>query len=179
LLYRGRAPASRLGLGFISSNPRGARCSELGSPTGDGEAMSHSAPLQGWSSSSILQKAAVVKPCTPHVLHHNTLLCHAPATSSCTLHPTPAPSSCTLHAHPTPIAGDGELRIPPEPVGRPHLGSGAKPQCPGCRRTRVVVYYDSATRTVSFRCRCGWRKLFFLTCRGLQVGFVAGGVSND
>jgi len=168
LLYRGQLPelhALRFGLGVTSSNPGGARCSEPGSPAGDGKATSHSAPLQGWS--FCLQNAAVAKSCTPHVhsntlrchaslyVHHNMLRCHSPVTSS-----------CGLQMHQKSGAGDGELRSPQEPVGRPHLGSGAKPQCPGCMGTRVVVHYDSATRTVSFRCRCGWRDLASLTKSG-------------
>jgi len=70
------------------------------SPTGDGEAMSRSAPLQGWSFSIPLQNVLweVVAP--------------------------PGP----LHLHRTSATGDGEHLSLPEPVGWSHLGSGAKPQ---------------------------------------------------
>jgi len=65
------------------------------SPTGDGEAMSRSAPLQSWSFS---------------VAYH---------------------TACTLHVDQPTGTGDGEHLNPPEPVGGPHLGSGAKPQSLG------------------------------------------------
>jgi len=70
------------------------------SPTGDGEAMSRSAPLQGWSFS---------------VAPHNAL---QELTASLR----------TLQVDQTTETGDGEHLRLPEPVGGPHLGSGAKPQ---------------------------------------------------
>jgi len=70
------------------------------SPTGDGEAMSRSAPLQGWSF---------------FITHHNAL------------QELVAPFR-TSRVDQTTGTGDGEHLSPPEPVGGPHLGSGAKPQ---------------------------------------------------
>lgn len=70
------------------------------SPTGDGEAMSRSAPLQGWSFS---------------IAHHSAL-------QELTAH------SNTLKMRQTTGTGDGEHQSLPEPVGCHHLGSGAKPQ---------------------------------------------------
>jgi len=70
------------------------------SPTGDGEAMSRSAPLQGWSFS---------------VAHHDVL------------QELLAPLR-TFRVDQTTETGDGEHLSPPEPVGGHHLGSGAKPQ---------------------------------------------------
>jgi len=69
-------------------------------PTGDGEAMSRSAPLQGWSF---------------FISHHDVLQ-------------ELIVSSPTLRVGQTAATGDGEHLSPPEPVGGPHLGSGAKPQ---------------------------------------------------
>jgi len=68
-------------------------------PTGDGEVMSRSAPLEGWSF-FIARDNALQELITPS----------------------------TLHVDQTTGTGDGEHLSPPEPVGGPHLGSGAKPQ---------------------------------------------------
>jgi len=70
------------------------------SPTGDGEAMSRSAPLQGWSY---------------FVAGHNAFQARFTA-------------SFALHVDRTSAIGDEEHLSPPEPVGGHHLGSGAKPQ---------------------------------------------------
>jgi len=114
-----------------SSKVLGARCSEPGSPAGDGEATSHSAPLEPWSFSFSHHKS----------LQNLVADCYA------------------LHVDQPPATGDGELLSPSEPVGRPHSGSGAAPQCPECHRFAVIVHHDPATCPVSFRCRCGWRAL--------------------
>jgi len=114
LLYRGQVPELRPGLGPISSKVLGARCSEPGLPTGDGEAISHSAPLEPWSCSFSHRES----------LQNLVADCYA------------------LHVDQTPAAGDGELLSPSEPVGRPHSGSGAAPQCPGCHRFAVIVHHD-------------------------------------
>jgi len=138
----GGSEESTLGvLGFkaSSSNSGGTRGVMIPrSPTGDGEAMSRSAPLQGWSFS---------------VSYHNAL------------QEFTAPL-CTLHGDRTTRTGDGEHQSFPEPVGSFHLGSGAKPQCPRCGRL-ILECRDLATCTVRLRCRCGWRKLVALACSRL------------
>jgi len=98
------------------------------SPTGDGEAMSRSAPLQSWSF---------------FIAHHNALeglIAH----------------SRTLQVDITTETGEGEHLSPPEPVGGPHLGSGAKPQFSGYFHHFHQVRLSGAVKAACAVCSNTW-----------------------